>query len=597
MKKRIHCLTLIISLMLPIAAWARTITSDVLVFEVISESDRTCRVTGLTRNASSYRLVIPYSVTDGSTGSDFTITEVGESAFEGLKIDAMEIERGSTPLYFAHDALKSAELRSLTVARDFWSNVNDEPFYALGSLETLLLGEGLTRVPAFSFAKTMIKSVNLPSTVESIGFGAFQCTNLVSVKFADGGSLTSIGGEAFWDCRSLTSSIGFLPEGLTSIGESAFANTAIGWVYLPSTLTYIGRNAFAGCTRLSQVMMAPGNSSYSYADGFLMNVDRTVVYQYIGTQKSAMVPDGVTTIANSAFWSSQIQTLSLPSTVTLIDDNAFYFCRELSDVVLPDGLKTIGKDAFAYCTSLKSIALPDGLTEMRSGCFKCCGLTSIAFPPSLHYIPAKAFSRTNLESVEIPESVDRVGASAFEACASLTSVKFGTSWNTVKVLEASLFKDCHKLTEVTFPAFLEEIGESAFSGCVALTEVLLPGTTKKIGSAAFDEAGLITSVSVSAATPPSLQMNSFITDVYRNATLNVPVGCAEGYKKAHAWQLFTTIEESGELSGAQTIEIDPADDTVTVYGLDGVKVYEGLRSAMPLLPAGIYVVGGRKVRF
>lgn len=584
--------------MLPVAAWSRTFSFNTLELEVTSESERTCRITGLNSSPSTTlgMLTIPYSVTDNS-GVTYTITEVGESAFEGRNINTMTIDRGSAQLFFGHNALKSASLTELRVSRDFSSAVNDEPFFGLTSLERLTIGEGMTRIPAFAFAKTSIADITLSATVESVGFGAFQCCNsLRMVNFASVGSMKTIGGEAFWSCGAL-SSVNNMQAPLTTIGEAAFANTAIRSIIIPSTVTSIGRNVFAGCESLSNVSMMPGNSVYAYSNGLLMNSDRTVVLQLLTNVTSVDVPEGVSTIGNSAFWQSQVRTVTLPSTLTAIEDNAFYSCRKLSVIELPEGLKTVGEDAFAYCTSLTAIELPEGLTALSRGSFKCSGLTSIAFPMTLRAIPEKAFSRTMLTSVEIPDHINEIGASAFEACPALAKATFGTRWNTVTAIPASAFKECAKLAEVRFPDFLTEIGESAFSKCYALNTVSLPATTTSIAALAFEGITEITNVEVSAGLPPELVMNSFNTGVYRNAKLVVPVGYKDIYAKAKGWNLFSTIEESENLSGINGVTPDGSDGPITVYTLYGVKVYEGPRADMPKLPSGIYIAGGQKIRF
>ena len=75
-------------------------------------------------------------------------------------------------------------------------------------------------------------SYNIPSTVTSIGTGAFQeCTNLTSIT---------------------------LPEGLTYISNGGFSGcTSLTEVTIPSTVTSIGMGAFNDCTNLISIIVFP----------------------------------------------------------------------------------------------------------------------------------------------------------------------------------------------------------------------------------------------------------------------------------------------------------------------------------------------------
>lgn len=87
---------------------------------------------------------------------------------------------------------------------------------------------GLNRV---GFAGTAITSITLPSSVKTIGWGAFEgCRSLTTVTLSDG--LTEIDEAAFKDCSALVK------------------------ISLPSTVTQVGERAFWGCTSLTEVSLA-----------------------------------------------------------------------------------------------------------------------------------------------------------------------------------------------------------------------------------------------------------------------------------------------------------------------------------------------------
>ena len=86
--------------------------------------------------------------------------------------------------------------------------------------------------------------------------------------------------------------------------------------------------------------------------------------------------------------------------LTVIPENAFQGCRNLSIVRIPDGIKHIGKDAFENC-AFESIFLPNSLLTIGENAFGHCG---------------------NLKSVTIPASVTDIGSSAFQENYSMTDV-------------------------------------------------------------------------------------------------------------------------------------------------------------------------------
>ncbi|MCR4920344.1 MAG: leucine-rich repeat domain-containing protein [Bacteroidaceae bacterium] len=88
---------------------------------------------------------------------------------------------------------------------------------------------------------------------------------------------------------------------------------------------------------------------------------------------SVIVEEGVTSLYTGvASQFSNLRHVSLPSTLTVIGQQAFEYCDALKSIVIPDNVTTIGTSAFFDCDSLRSVTIGKGLTNIPQNCFKNC---------------------------------------------------------------------------------------------------------------------------------------------------------------------------------------------------------------------------------
>ena len=101
-------------------------------------------------------------------------------------------------------------------------------------------------------------------------------------------------------------------------------------------------------------------------------------------------------------YTKNLQTITLPSTITCIDNQAFYDCTGLTTVIIPSTILTnIVSGAFYGCTNLTSINIPSSVTTIGASVFNGC---------------------SKLTSINIPSSVTSIGKAAFGGCSGLTSI-------------------------------------------------------------------------------------------------------------------------------------------------------------------------------
>ena len=360
-----------------------------------------------------------------------------------------------------------------TTTRDDCSECGGEVKYAVeGGYLTFDKKTGTVTDCDSSVTKANIPHTIKGVTVTSIGEEAFyNCRSLTSVTIPDG--VTSIGEDAFWNCTSLTSVT--IPDSVTSIGGYAFHNcTSLTSVTIPDSVTSIGDWAFSGCKSLTSVT----------------------------------IPDSVTSIGEYTFSQcTSLTSVTIPDSVTSIGGQAFYKCTSLTSVTIPGSVTSIGKSAFSECTSLTSVTIPDGVTSIGRGAFSdCAALTGIWVTEGNSHYSSDAsgvlFSKDKTTLVQcpgtlaactIPDSVTSIVGWAFDGCASLTSV---TIPDGVTSIGNGAFYNCTSLTSVTIPDGVTSIGEYTFSGCTSLTSVTIPDGVTSIGKEAFYNCTSLTSVTI-----------------------------------------------------------------------------------------------------
>ena len=203
----------------------------------------------------------------------------------------------------------------------------------------------------------------------------------------------------------------------------------------------------------------------------------------------------ITAIGESAFYKSQVTSISIPNTVTSISSRAFYQCYKLTNVAIPNSVITIDDGVFYDCKKLVSVSIGNSVTTIGGSAFYgCTSLKNVVFPNSVTNIGESAFKEcTSLTSVIIPNSVISIGSSAFYNCSGLTSLTIG---NSVTTIGSSAFYKCAGLTTVVIPNSVISIGSSAFSYCTGLTCVTIGNSVTTIGSGAFSRCSKLTSIDI-----------------------------------------------------------------------------------------------------
>ena len=347
-------------------------------------------------------------------------------------------------------------------------------------------GHKVVAIGKGAFKGTCLVNVTIPDTVTEIGDSAFaECKQLSSVQLSN--NLTILGKFAFGNCTSLTSI--WIPKSLKTADTSAFSGSpfagcvALQSVELETGMTKIPDNLFDSC---------PGFTTITIPDTVTEIGDSAFANTNLN---SITIPDSVTQIGKYAFGGSKLESIRIPDTVTDIGDNAFNGCTELKDVTLPNIRKNIVAGMFEGCTSLEKIVLPETVTAIRSGAFTgCTALKDITWSKALETIESYAFQNCSaLTDVTIPDSVKSIGYGVFSDCSALSTVMIP---GTVKTIGSEAFRNCDALTTVTIPDSVTSYGSQMFYDCDALTTVKLGSGMKTIPESMFEHCDALESLSI-----------------------------------------------------------------------------------------------------
>lgn len=168
---------------------------------------------------------------------------------------------------------------------------------------------------------------------------------------------------------------------------------------------------------------------------------------------------------------SQLHEVTVPGTVndrevSAIGKEAFYYQTLITKITLPETVTYIDDFAFAGCTALETIVIPASVTRIGEFAFQgCTSLKSVVFAgKEVEDIEAFAFNDCSaLETIVLPEGLKTIGDQAFG--------------------------DCKAITALSMPATLETIGTFAFYGCEGLNKdgaLVLTESIKEIGEFAFE---------------------------------------------------------------------------------------------------------------
>lgn len=221
-------------------------------------------------------------------------------------------------------------------------------------------------------------------------------------------------------------------------------------------------------TTLDYYILKDGESEFVVDDGTYW----CGIKAYLGNDTNITVPDKINgieigSIKEGCFKNSNIESVTLPSSVTAIEQQAFYGCDNLKSINLSN-VKSIGTEAFTNCPSL----------------------TDNIDLSSVEMISERGLAGTYFKTMNLPKCTD-IRDSAFEDCTMQKIVL-----NSAKNLGSNAFKNCKNLEMIYAPKVK---GFDGCSGCTNLKTIFVPMAT-----------GITTDISSNA----TIYCSSRLTSIY-----------------------------------------------------------------------------------
>ena len=459
-------------------------------------------------------------------------TSIGSSAFSGctsLISVTLPAKMNSIESYTFHGC---TGLTSITIPQSVTS-INSYAFSTCTSLKSITIPDGVMSIGGYAFEKCEgLTDVTIGKGVTSIDSYAFQkCQNITSVvwnakecsglnsspfypsqdkitSFSFGNEVDSIPDGLCYGMKKLTSIT--IPNSVRYIGGFAFLDCAgLTAATIGNGVTNIGKSAFSGCNALTSFIVDGGNTTYDSRDNC-----------------NALIETATNTLIQG------YNTTTIPESITAIGAGAFLGCTGLTSATIPHGVTNIGEYAFEGCSGLTSVtwnakkcggwdgysnapfySLRSNITSFTFGnevdsipAYLCNGmdkLTTISIPNSVTSIGNEVFDNcTGLSSVTIGENIANVSSSIFRHSTNITSVvwnaKQGDKWEYYSRYSNPFSQSCNNITSFTFGDKVESIPAYLCYGMNKLTTITIPENVKNIGSAAFQECENITSVTWNA---------------------------------------------------------------------------------------------------
>ncbi len=559
---------------------------DNIYYRITSETERTCSASYLSywwtrdfgflplQNYPQYEsLTIPSQVS--IFGDEFTVTGIDDYTFYGSeKLVSISIPN-TVKTIGDYAFLECRVLKTISLPNDL--EFLGEGCFSYTRIESFAFPHKINKVNNFLFSDCYsLNQVTFHEKMDSIGTYSFKDCGLKDISIPEG--ISYIGKNAFHGCTSLEDIS--LPESLTYIDDEAFRGCIkLTKLFIPKNVIHLGtkfvNNDYYAI--INEINVDQENKIYSSIDGILYDKQKTRLIlcprMYEG---DLFLPETVNSLDEYCFsYCKSINSITFSNSLKSIGNFCFYYSKIEEPFILPLYLESIGNSSFGW-SDIPSITIPASTTLIGDQAFGGNSFTEINVDkdnPNYASLDGVLYNKDLSELLAYPRrkpdetftvlgQVKIIRKNAFlyhynydRRCSysspseDLVALKKLIIENGVEVIEENNFDHFTNLTTVELPASLKEIKENTFDGCDNLFEV-----------------------TVYATTPPNA--SGFLAA--SNRKLHVLPECLDIYKSSRYWSKFGRIVGDA-VAGIEEITIDPDNQDSQFFTIDG-KPAESMKS-------------------
>ena len=372
-----------------------------------------------------------------------------------------------------------------------YSTTSETTVSIVGYETDFVFGETLEIVPQVTHNEVTYQ-------VSTIGESAFANTPIKSLVLPN--TIVNIGYKAFYGCTALASIN--LNEGLEVIGERAFTQSPLcDTICIPKTVKAIGSAAFycANNPKLRAVKMLP-----TTAPSLVGFQSQYPVFYPISIK--VLIPErSYFSYHTEPNW----ETWTIIDPYIHIQDNLRFTFASLTEAKLLGFYQTPKKENPATLVIPSSISITDSegsehvlsVTQMADSCFR----------------------GTYISSVEIPATILRISKAAFRDISTLTTITLNEGLKGIG--ERAFTKDSLLTGNIVIPSTVDTIGPAAFHSCVGVEKYTLMCMQPPI-TPRYNSSDLTFASSKAVFVVPCLQSPSYLTADYWS-TLNIQDECSQ----------------------------------------------------------------------
>lgn len=327
-------------------------------------------------------------------------------------------------------------------------------------------------------------ALNISAGITSIGDFAFAGTAISEVSFASDGvglSAVTVGAYAFYGCEDIKTLTFAKGSNVTELGTGAFKDCEkLPEVIIPASMKTVGDEAFANCGTYDDsftVTIARGTNQLTFGNGVFSGCTIDTLSIHSNVTLSADFLSGLE--IENIFIAEDHPTLASEDNVLYIKgadgqkETLLLYLSDVAEFPVPDGVKSIAANAFYGNFSLTNISLPESVTAIGENAFYMCSyLASVTFRGTSDQpltIGDYAFWSTGLHTLTLPDRPITIGAYAF---AEISYYSYETY-------------DDESLAALDLGGTVS-IGDYAFYKTGEALELTIPATVKTIGNHAFE---------------------------------------------------------------------------------------------------------------